>query len=106
MASMRYVLIAATSLLVLGLPVGVAVPASASSGTSAYSNPTWWQKFETVSAPGFTPLRTPGNVPQRRGGIEHRRQQRAWPAERDIHLGQPGEPGSDRGGFERDLPAA
>jgi hypothetical protein len=62
MASMRYVLIAATSLLGLGVPVGVAVPASASSGTSAYSNPTWWQKFETVSAPGFTPLRTPGTT--------------------------------------------
>lgn len=51
---------AATSIFVLTL--GLALPASgaASSGASAYSRPTWWQKFETVSAPGFQPLASPG----------------------------------------------
>ena len=63
----RVVTAAATPVLVLGLMAGVALPAwgsasSASSGSasSTYSQPTWWQKFETVSAPGFTPLPDPG----------------------------------------------
>lgn len=44
--------------------MGVAQPASAGSGTSApaYSQPTWWQKFQTVSAAGFTPLAGPGSA--------------------------------------------
>ena len=53
---------AATLAFVLALALGWALPASAatSSGSSTYSQPTWWQKFETVSAPGFTPLPGPG----------------------------------------------
>ena len=53
---------AATLAFVLALALGWALPASAatSSGSSTYSRPTWWQKFETVSAPGFTPLPSPG----------------------------------------------
>jgi hypothetical protein len=63
----RVVTAAATAVLVLGLMVGVAWPASVAASSaspglasSAYSMPTWWQKFETVSAPGFTPPRNPG----------------------------------------------
>jgi hypothetical protein len=48
---------------------GTALPASGSassafsgSASSTYSKPTWWQKFETVSAPGFTPLPSPGTT--------------------------------------------
>ncbi len=53
---------AVISILVLGFALGGAVPASAatSPAPSTYSQPTWWQKFETVSAPGFTPLADPG----------------------------------------------
>ena len=45
----------------LALALGVALPAAGGTGdgTSAYSKPTWWQKFETVSAPGFSPLAGP-----------------------------------------------
>ena len=56
----------AAPVLILGLiasPVrpawGSVGPASPGLASSAYSQPTWWQKFETVSAPGFTPLRDP-----------------------------------------------
>src|SRR5260370_23431135 len=63
----RVVVAAATPVLVLGFMVGVALPASGSvsssslaSASSTYSKPTWWQKFQTVSAPGFTPLPNPG----------------------------------------------
>jgi hypothetical protein len=53
---------AATSIAVLCLMAGWALPAAraTSSAPSAYSRPTWWQKFQTVSAPGFTPLPDPG----------------------------------------------
>lgn len=63
----RIVMTAAAPVLVAGFMAAGMVPASgsaspASSGTasSAYNEPTWWQKFETVSAPGFTPLPGPG----------------------------------------------
>ena len=48
----------------LALTLGVAPSASAgsSNGASTYSQPTWWQKFQTVSAPGFTPLSDPGST--------------------------------------------
>jgi hypothetical protein len=37
-----------------------AAPASASSNTSStYSEPTWWNKYQIVSAPGFVPLAKP-----------------------------------------------
>jgi len=47
-----------TSIFALSLALGWAFPAAAkaSSGASAYSHPAWWQKFETVSAPGFKPV--------------------------------------------------
>lgn len=47
----------------VALSLGVALPASAGTGTGApaSSQPTWWQKFQTISAPEFTPLGDPGN---------------------------------------------
>src|SRR5216683_1931695 len=53
---------AASCLLVLAVNLSVALPASAgtSTGASTYSQPTWWNKFQTVSAPGFKPLPGPG----------------------------------------------
>src|SRR5579859_1818272 len=47
-----------------GLVATGAVPtkASSSSTSSTYSVPTWWQKFQTVSAPGFRPLPGPGRT--------------------------------------------
>src|SRR5579859_5812860 len=44
-----------------GLVATGAVPtkASSSSTSSTYSVPTWWQKFQTVSAPGFKPVGAP-----------------------------------------------
>jgi len=63
----RHTAAAAIPVLVVGLTVGFALPAwgSASSTSSSwrsptYSTPTWWQKFETASAHGFTPLANPG----------------------------------------------
>src|SRR5216684_3355094 len=59
-------IVAATSTFVLVLTLGLALPAAgatsqrASQSASAYSQPTWWQKFQTVSAPGFEPLSGPG----------------------------------------------
>jgi hypothetical protein len=55
---------AATSISVLCLMAGWALPAAGatSSATSTYSHPTWWQKFQTVSAAGFMPLRDPGTT--------------------------------------------
>jgi hypothetical protein len=43
-----------------GLAAGASAATSASTGT--YSQPTWWQKFETVSAPGFSPASDPGTT--------------------------------------------
>lgn len=53
---------ALTSIFVLGLTLGWALPAAgaASQSASTYSQPTWWQKFQTVTAPGFKPLSGPG----------------------------------------------
>jgi hypothetical protein len=55
---------ATTSIFVLALMFGWAVPASGATSwaASTYSHPTWWQKFQTVSASGFTPLRSPGTT--------------------------------------------
>src|SRR5215470_8164258 len=55
---------AAASVASVVVAVGWALPASAGAGpgVSAYSRPTWWQKFETVSAPGFRPLASPGTA--------------------------------------------
>src|SRR6266567_538181 len=63
MARLR-VLAAAASIASMAFTVGLALPASArtSSGASAYSEPTWWQKFLTVSAPGFQPPPSPGKT--------------------------------------------
>ena len=63
MARLR-VLVAAASVVSVAATVGWALPASAGTGTgaSAYSEPTWWQKFETVSAPGFQPPASPGKT--------------------------------------------
>jgi hypothetical protein len=57
-------LVSAAAAASMAFAVGWALPASAGTGTgaSAYSQPTWWQKFETVSAPGFRPLASPGNT--------------------------------------------
>jgi hypothetical protein len=45
-----------------GVAYHAVVPAHASNGntSSPYSKPTWWAKFQTVSAPEFTPLANPG----------------------------------------------
>src|SRR6266702_2169502 len=53
--------VAASSLFVLAVNFSLALPAAGatSSGASAYSQPTWWQKFQTVSAPGFKPPPSP-----------------------------------------------
>src|SRR6266705_1676254 len=61
MARIRALAVAA-SIASMAFTVGWVLPASAGTGTgaSAYSQPTWWQKFETVSAPGFQPLPSPG----------------------------------------------
>jgi hypothetical protein len=63
MARLR-ALAAAAAVAGLAVAVGWAVPASAGTGAggSAYGRPTWWQKFETVSAPGFRPLPGPGRA--------------------------------------------
>src|SRR6266487_7011077 len=63
MARLRALAVAA-SIASMAFTVGWVLPASAGTGTgaSAYSQPTWWQKFETVSAPGFQPLPSPGNT--------------------------------------------
>src|SRR5260221_6125610 len=63
MARLR-ALTAVASIASLALAVGSALPASAdtSTGASTYSQPTWWQKFQTVSAPGFAPLPSPGTT--------------------------------------------
>src|SRR5258708_3691280 len=63
MARLR-ALTAAASIASLALAVGSALPASAgtSAGASTYSQPTWWNKFQTVSAPGFAPLPGPGTT--------------------------------------------
>src|SRR5712691_11651150 len=63
MARLR-ALAAAASIASMVFTVGWALPASAGTGTgaSAYSKPTWWQKFLTVSAPGFQPLPGPGKT--------------------------------------------
>ncbi len=55
---------AASCLFVLAVNLSVALPAAGAtnSGASAYSQPTWWQKFQTVSAPGFKPLPGPGTT--------------------------------------------
>src|SRR5215468_2274539 len=55
---------AAVSIVSVALTVGWALPASAGSNTggSAYGEPTWWQKFLTVSAPGFQPPASPGKT--------------------------------------------
>lgn len=56
--------VAAAAVASMAFTVGWALPVSAgtSAGASAYSQPTWWQKFETVSAPGFQPLPSPGKT--------------------------------------------
>ena len=63
MARLR-VLAAAASVASMAFTVGWALPASAgaSGGASAYGEPTWWQKFLTVSAPGFQPPPGPGKT--------------------------------------------
>src|SRR5262249_56948616 len=63
MARLR-VLVTAAAVASMTFAVGWELPASAGTGTgaSAYSRPTWWQKFETVSAPGFQPLPSPGRT--------------------------------------------
>ena len=60
----RVATVTATLALVPWLMAGPAMPASgsATSSSSTYSQPTWWQKFETVSAPGFTPMPDPGTT--------------------------------------------
>src|SRR5712691_1127145 len=67
MARLRALAAAAASVVSLAFTVGWAVPASAgtSTGASTYSQPTWWQKFQTVSAPWFNPLPSPGKT----GGV-------------------------------------
>ena len=47
-----------------GMVATGAVPAKAStsSTSSTYRVPTWWQKFQTVSAPGFKPFAKPGST--------------------------------------------
>ncbi len=57
-------LAAAAAVTSVAFTVGWALPASAGTGTgvSAYNKPTWWQKFQTVSAPGFQPLPSPGKT--------------------------------------------
>jgi hypothetical protein len=56
--------LATGSVVGLVFAVGWAVPASAgtNAGSSTYSQPTWWQKFQTVSAPGFQPPPSPGKT--------------------------------------------
>src|SRR5712691_10478250 len=63
MARLR-ALAAAASIASMAFTVGWALPASAGTGTgsSSYSEPTWWQKFLTVSAPGFQPPLSPGKT--------------------------------------------
>src|SRR5262249_31484295 len=63
MARLR-TLVTAAAVASVVVTVGWALPASAGTGTgaSAYSRPTWWQKFETVSAPGVPPLASPGKT--------------------------------------------
>src|SRR5258708_12910909 len=63
MARLR-ALASAASIASMAFTVGWALPASAgtSTGASAYSEPTWWQKFLTVSAPGFQPPPSPGKT--------------------------------------------
>src|SRR5215472_13226300 len=63
MARLR-ALVATAAAASMTFTVGWALPASAGTGTgaSAYSQPTWWPKFETVSAPGFRPLPSPGKT--------------------------------------------
>ncbi len=65
MARNRWLWTAGTAVVLLAL-VGVALravlPAHASNGnnSSAYNEPTWYSKYLTVSAPGFTPRANPG----------------------------------------------
>src|SRR6516165_4134216 len=63
MARLR-ALAAAATIASMAITVGWALPASAgtSAGSSTYSEPTWWQKFLTVSAPGFQPPAGPGKT--------------------------------------------
>jgi hypothetical protein len=63
MARLR-ALAAVAAIASMAFTVGWVLPASAgtSTGASAYSEPTWWQKFLTVSAPGFRPLPSPGKT--------------------------------------------
>jgi hypothetical protein len=63
MARVRALTVAA-AVASLVVSASMALPASAATSTSAstYSQPTWWQKFQTVSAPGFTPLPGPGTT--------------------------------------------
>ena len=37
-----------------------ATSSTSTSSSSSYSTPTWWAKYQTVSAQGFTPLHAPG----------------------------------------------
>src|SRR5258708_2037264 len=69
MARLR-ALAAVASIASMAFTVGWALPAAAgtSTGASAYSEPTWWQKFLTVSAPGFQPLPSPGKTGSVSGG--------------------------------------
>ncbi len=57
MARVRTLAVAA-SIVSLALTLGSALPALAgtSTGASTYTQPTWWQKYQTVSAAGFKPL--------------------------------------------------
>ena len=68
MARLR-ALAAGASIITLTLVTGsvsmvTTLPAAAttSANTSAYTQPTWWQKYQTVSAGGFTPLSAPGRT--------------------------------------------
>jgi hypothetical protein len=47
--------IAVTALPLTLVAVGASTPAQAGNSVASSSTPTWWQKFETVSAPGFKP---------------------------------------------------
>src|SRR4029077_4299765 len=63
MARLR-ALAAAALIANMAFTAGWALPASAgtSAASSAYSEPTWWQKFLTVSASGFQPAPSPGKT--------------------------------------------
>jgi hypothetical protein len=65
MVHKRWLWAAGTAVVLLalsGLALFAVLPARASSSdtSSPYSLPTWWAKFQTVSATGFTPLKNPG----------------------------------------------